>query len=177
MHNASQGGSNGVAALGNTQHPIIVGNIGNKHTLASNNALNLGINVVGNSLCGRHIVIAGVGSRDLSYGGLVQLDIAGAIEHMQGKVAGAHINNALHLAGSRQGAYQFAALGVFNCALKNLQGVSQKIQGVVVLYLQGFKVSFGTIIKFYFCHNYLSLNFILFLSIKILAKQIQCLQC
>nr|DAG67727.1 MAG TPA: hypothetical protein [Caudoviricetes sp.] len=172
MHNAGQGSSNRVATLGNTQHALIVGNISNKLALNALNGLDLSVDVIGNSLGGRHIVVAGVGSRDLSHGGLVQLDIAGAIEHMQGKVTGAHINNALHLAGTRQGAHQLAALGVFNCALKNLQSVSQKIQGVVVLCLQGFKVSFGAIIKFYFCHNCLSLIFtLLFCRSKFLPNK------
>ena len=154
MHNTGQGGGNRDIALGNTQHARLVRYIGNKHTLAADNTSDLVVDVISNSLGGRHSSIGSTAGRDSRNNALGQLDILSAVVDMQGKIIRAQVNNTLDLAALRQGRDYLDALGVLGRALKNLQSVSGKIQGIAILDCQLLVINISTILKIHISHNF-----------------------
>ena len=151
VNNTSQGSSNRFVTLCHTQRTSIISDVCNEFTFDTFHCGNLGVDIIGNSLCGRNIIVGSI-CRNLSNSCFIQLYELHAIPNVHGVVCHAEINNALNLTSCGQGRHHLSAFGVLSCTLKQLPRIGREVQCVHVFWSKGIVPCFRTIRKFYLCH-------------------------
>ena len=99
MNHSGQSGLYRFTVLGNIQHAVVcfISDICNKESFFTLNCGNLCIDVISNSLCGRHIVIGCPVIRNLSNNWAIQLDKISTVPNVKCEISCFNVNNTLDL--------------------------------------------------------------------------------